>query len=176
MSKGEKSAFLVIWSQHLSECLPSFGVSWSAEALRNIGTLLTLLRPVNEYLSHLCPKKKKNQFLQTQKNNNNNNKKDQACMLTWAFLPSLGLLGSLCYLVDSRRIITTALREEPCYFMAFGVYFPMYPNLITPVCVCVSGRDKRGYPSCNRLISRSRLSRVTDIVLHPEKADEQRSN
>lgn len=97
-------------------------------------------------------------------------------MLTWAFLPSLGLLGSLCYLVDSRRIITTALREEPCYFMAFGVYFPMYPNLITPVCVCVSGRDKRGYPSCNRLISRSRLSRVTDIVLHPEKADEQRSN
>lgn len=57
MSKGEKSAFLVIWSQHLSECLPSFGVSWSAETLRDIGTLLTLLRPVNEDLSHLCPKK-----------------------------------------------------------------------------------------------------------------------
>lgn len=75
MSKGETSAFLVIWSQHLSECLPSFGVSWSAEALRDIGTLLTLLRPVNEDLSHLCPKKKKNQFLQTPKNNHNNNKK-----------------------------------------------------------------------------------------------------
>lgn len=32
----------------------------------------------------------------------------------------------------------SALRENLCYFMAFRVYFPMYPNLITPVCVCVT--------------------------------------
>lgn len=59
-------------------------------------------------------------------------------MLTWAFLPSAGFLAFLCYLVDSRRIITTARSGRICYFMAFYIYFPMYPNLITPVCVCVT--------------------------------------
>lgn len=56
-------------------------------------------------------------------------------MLTWAFLHSFHFMLPRRLQEDNHH---SALRENLHHFMAFRVYFPMYPNLITRVCVCVT--------------------------------------
>lgn len=113
MFKGEYLIFLVIYSQHPSECLRSFGIRSVYQSGHRGKEEHWDFADIAQDLLHLCTKK--NRLLQTPLVMMKlNEKKDQARVLTWAFLHPAGFLASFCYLVDSRRIITTAHSGRIC--------------------------------------------------------------
>lgn len=63
-------------------------------------------------------------------------------------------------------------------FHGFSHLFPMYPSLITPVCVLshIVAKISALIPSASNLYLALVSGGVTSIVLHEEEADEQQRN
>lgn len=92
---------------------------------------------MNEDLLHLSTKKTKSIAADSTGNSKITNR-PSSCPGGGLFsLSGLPLLRKLpCRLQEDNH--HCVLGESLCFFMAFRIYFPMYPNLITPVCVCVT--------------------------------------